>query len=720
MSYTKTTWRNNQSPAINADNLNHIEQGIYDAHDGLASANNNMELMDNRLQGEIDDANSDISTLESNLAAETSARTQQDSVLSARMDTFTQLPSGSTSGDAELIDIRVGADGTTYPTAGDAVRGQVTDLKSEINDALAPITDSPNLFKELTSGKAWNCWTATVYQEASANYSLFEFDIPDDTEYISANFTWANNSFSAFVGDNYAKIELIKNTVQSGNGYVYAVPQGAKKACVSFNSNDATMSAKLNSSGIVFLLGNTDISAKTADDYPDTKTYYADNLHLQRGGTVAENFASIDNALNKTDFITDNLFGGVLDTDKTWNCWTATVSKQSTNGYKCGEFDIPDGTEYISSNSYWMVNSFSVFVNDSYTKIGFVRDYAQSGNGFVYSVPSGATKVCFSYNTADTSLAEVERLWGIVIVVGSQDMTNTGIADHPYTNQIYYYADDLRIQADNNKTLAEILSASKSIFTVRKDGSGDYTSLVEAINYINDNNIMDAKVYIGEGEWDIVDELGSAYMEAVTSNPSTWGLVLKNRVHLIGSSNSIITCLYAGTNQNTHQYFSVFNAGKYGFTIENLNIEDDNIRYTVHDDRGSDSHNEQYINKYINCSMKHTNGMYGDCIGGGLGINGLIEIRGCNFEGDANVSRLVYYHGNNYGGETSAQCKMIVADNYFAGIGTFGLTRYGDSTKVSKAYASNNSVGSAMFLNSGSYAPQENMELIQWNNVVRS
>ena len=29
MAYTKTTWVNNQAPAINADNLNKIEDGIY-------------------------------------------------------------------------------------------------------------------------------------------------------------------------------------------------------------------------------------------------------------------------------------------------------------------------------------------------------------------------------------------------------------------------------------------------------------------------------------------------------------------------------------------------------------------------------------------------------------------------------------------------------------------------------------------------------------------
>lgn len=62
-------------------------------------------------------------------------------LINARMDTFTKLEEGSTTGDAELIDIRVGIDGTVYENAGTAVRSQIGTLteKTEKIDTLDTI-----------------------------------------------------------------------------------------------------------------------------------------------------------------------------------------------------------------------------------------------------------------------------------------------------------------------------------------------------------------------------------------------------------------------------------------------------------------------------------------------------------------------------------------------------------------------------------------------------
>lgn len=51
----------------------------------------------------------------------------------ARLDNLVGNSGEQTEGNLELIDIRTAADGTVYPTAGDSVRGQITDLKSDLS-----------------------------------------------------------------------------------------------------------------------------------------------------------------------------------------------------------------------------------------------------------------------------------------------------------------------------------------------------------------------------------------------------------------------------------------------------------------------------------------------------------------------------------------------------------------------------------------------------------
>lgn len=117
-----------------AEVQNNIDNVIDDAQTIVSDASTYVEQSKqnaDNAQLSADDARTSATNAQTyaNSAYDATVGLAQDvAALDARMDTFTQLTEGSTTGDAELQDIRVEYNGTVAATAGDAVRRQVSDL----------------------------------------------------------------------------------------------------------------------------------------------------------------------------------------------------------------------------------------------------------------------------------------------------------------------------------------------------------------------------------------------------------------------------------------------------------------------------------------------------------------------------------------------------------------------------------------------------------------
>lgn len=118
---------NNRSIA----NSNEIER-----LDTYRSAMNDRITLNEIRINELEDEQNVQDSLISVIAGSNHSNSEAINVLTARMDEFTSLDDGSTSGDAELQDIRVGANGVTYDSAGTSVRTQIDILRKSFLDGI--------------------------------------------------------------------------------------------------------------------------------------------------------------------------------------------------------------------------------------------------------------------------------------------------------------------------------------------------------------------------------------------------------------------------------------------------------------------------------------------------------------------------------------------------------------------------------------------------------
>ena len=257
---------------------------------------------------------------------------------------------------------------------------------------------------------------------------------------------------------------------------------------------------------------------------------------------------------------------------------------------------------------------------------------------------------------------------------------------------------------------------------VAQDGSGDFSKLIDAFAYCNEN--PDTTVYVKEGTYDIISELGSTYID---TNTSGRGPEIGNNAHFIFSTKAVVTANYSGSRQWMNVSFSPINISGSGATFENMRILAAKVRYCVHDDRNPDDGDVRYRSAYINCDMymnnsQNPNWTSKQCIGGGLGTNGEIIIDGCRFksEGSTADNGVVSYHNSP---SANAKSRITIKNCYFDGTESgvrFGW--YGQSTLISDIFLIGNSWTTNPVLRAETAddaSPTQNMWIIEWNNVLR-
>lgn len=236
------------------------------------------------------------------------------------------------------------------------------------------------------------------------------------------------------------------------------------------------------------------------------------------------------------------------------------------------------------------------------------------------------------------------------------------------------------------KVFVGTANENRTEYTVKKDGTGDFRTLSEAVKSVGGGSKEKPKtIYIYSGEYDILQELGGdAWLRTVeTTNSERMGIELPDYVNVIGIGDVRLKLEVPDdkTTGNTSKRISILNCWKHN-VIKNLKLTVRNTRYAVHDETNNQFHNNDMT--YIDCVFEHKGNKSGvwdstQAYAAGMGSGGNYLFDNCTFKSNA----LPFSMHDNFNVESNrvkiTKCTFITG----AGEDTIRFGSYGTGAKKS-------------------------------------
>ena len=657
----KTVTEKFASVDSNISDLNNTDE-ILRSNINTTNANLTEEI--NARVSAISTVNSRIDATNANLTTESAARMAEDALINTRIDNIATIPEGSTTADAELMDIRVGSNGITYPSAGDAVRGQfdIVDDKFEditiLSDNMFDPDTGTNVYIGNTGVETPSAsYYSTVYLPVTAGDVLYIWakNSSGNFNYFSINAIACYNSNKEFISADYTTWAASKFTVPEGVSYIkacYAVSTLSALTDIYLGPQDMTESYKYMPAGKVKLINQDDV---------DTNKQNIENITV-----VSSNLLDLNKLLYAYMFK-----NGVFHYDTIFYL-TDYIPVSAGQNIKAWCF--------TTSYETLRIRAISAYDSDKV----LIENSGSDTTSTNYTVPEGVAYIRLTLYVSEID-GSTKQYVGI---------NSIGIDYQPY-----------------GRTLAPV-TIQDNIYTVN-NGS----SILEGVKYCYDHGITE--LHVEAGEYDIISEYedyyGSSYFENYidySQDNFDAGIWLQN-IKVVFNPGAKVICKYTGNNTNVTNYFCAFATGN-NVEIEGLVLDAENLRYGIHSDFNSGADNTYFIMK--NCDIKHVRFDGNKCIGAGLGVHVTWLFEDCIFRTTGN-----YYAVRIHNNFNASSCsKIIMKDCYIDGDGYFLFTSYGSSTDQTNILVSNNSYKNIPKVQKETAASEDNMTLIEWNNEIRS